>query len=91
MSDWQLITDIIREMHESGHDVMFGPHAYGLYGYYACFFKADDMPWCEHCDQIAITWIDCGHGETLLEAIEMARAIALKLDVDIPPSEDFLL
>jgi hypothetical protein len=90
MNDWLLLADIIREMFDGGYDVMLGPHASGMTGYYACFYQAEDMAWCKKCDQAAITWIDCGHGETLLEAIDMARAIALDLAVDVPPSESFI-
>lgn len=90
MSDWQIIADILREMFDGGYDVMFGPHVSGMTGYYACFYETDDMPWCGQCDQAAITWIDCGHGDSLLEAIEMARAIALELPIDVPPSESFI-
>jgi L-alanine-DL-glutamate epimerase-like enolase superfamily enzyme len=90
MTQWEEIADICREMFDGGYDVMLGPHASGLLGYYACFYMADDMAHCEVCDNHAITWIDCGHGDTLLEAVEMARAIALELPVDVPATESFL-
>lgn len=90
MSDWQLIADICREMFDGGYDVMFGPHTYGLLGYYACFYMAEEMPCCDDCDNYSITWIDCGHGDTLLEAIEMAREIALGLPAEVPPAESFV-
>lgn len=89
MTDWELITDILREMVDSGKEVILGPHI-GMAGYYACFFDPDDMPSCKSCKDAKVNWFDCGHGETLLEAVEMARAIALDIDVHIPSESDFL-
>lgn len=90
MNDWDQIADILREMSSSGYDFMVGPHAPGMIGYYACFYQADDMPWCEACDNPRTSWDDSGHAESPLEAVEMARAIALGLSVEIPSAESFL-
>lgn len=90
MTEWEEIADILKEMSASGYDFIVGPHSPGMLGWYAAFYTAEEMPHCDHCDNYYVTWDDCGHGDSPLEAVEMARAIALELPVEIPSAESFL-
>lgn len=79
------LLDIINEFWPV--EVIFGQHMGDpdtpMWGYYA-IFNEDRM------DPDMIAWENFGHGETLLEAFEQARAIQLGLDFEPYPWEHFL-
>ena len=81
------MNEILFEMFSRGFSVFMGPHDTGYDGFYAVFTPqdcADDFSLND------VLWFDVGHGESLLEAVQMARALALGEQVDIPRPESFL-
>jgi len=74
---------IIEGMALEGWGVEMGPHL-GLSGYYANFFKTGNDYKPSDC-----RWDEAGHGETLTEAIVMARDIVLGEMVVVPRPEEF--
>jgi hypothetical protein len=77
------MNEIIFEMFGRGFDVNMGPHGAGLAGFFAAFIPTDTFEW-------PMEWHEVAHGESLNDALIMARAMALGETVQIPAPEEFL-
>lgn len=83
-SDAILINCDIEEMNAKGFTLDCGQHDLEITGFYAVFREAGDF------DAIVTpNWMKAGHGKTLLEAVQMAKKIALKEPVEIPLPTEF--
>jgi len=85
---------LIRTMVQKGYTFEMGPHAKGMRGYWACFYKHDpDAPECDECGETHTVyyWKGIGHAMTPYPAVVMAAKIALGRPVVVPESDGFKL
>ena len=77
--------EIMDEMFLSGYKLVSGCHTDNLRGYFAKFYLRTDSR-----QGPPFLWEECGHGETLLQALEQARSIALGYTIMYRRPEYFL-
>lgn len=84
-----MVEEIIIEMSGRGFDLELGPHQ-GLLGFYARFFVTD--PTGEDDDErYDAEWANCGHGISVLEALQMAQQLTLgQFSGQVPEYTEFL-
>jgi len=84
-----MIDDILVEMTGRGFLVELGPHSPDLLGYFARFFTVDYTG--EDDEDEGACWAECGHGITLLEALQMAQQLALgQFSGPVPDDTEFI-